>query len=145
MSLRDFLERFRPTGTPGAAATGVPPDRAAERAAELAPALARLTDVQREADRIRTAGEEAAGTIRREAEREAADIVAAARARALAVRRQAAEPVVQDALREADAVRAAGERAADAVRERGRAGLPPLVEEAVAQALRPVARADAGP
>jgi hypothetical protein len=40
MSLRDFLERFRPVGTPGASATGVAADRTAERAAELEPALA---------------------------------------------------------------------------------------------------------
>ncbi|MEW1775486.1 hypothetical protein [Streptomyces sp. NPDC086777] len=136
MSLRDFLERFRPTGTPGAAATGVPPDREAERAAELAPALARLTTVQQEAARIRAAGEEAAGTIRREAGREAAGIVAAAREQAPEARRQAAEPFVRDALRAADAVRAAGDRAADAVRERGRAGLPALVADTVSQALR---------
>ncbi|MER6086376.1 hypothetical protein, partial [Streptomyces sp. NPDC001833] len=136
MSLRDFLERFRPTGTPGAAVTGVPPDREAERAAELAPALARLTAVQQEADRIRAAGEEAAGTIRRAAGREAAGIVAAAREQAPEARRQVAEPFVRDALRAADAVRAAGDRAADAVRERGRAGLPALVADAVSQALR---------
>ncbi|MGW7543185.1 hypothetical protein ACWGKQ_19050 [Streptomyces sp. NPDC054770] len=149
MSLRDFLERFRPTGTPGAAVTGVPPDREAERAAELAPALARLTAVQQEAARIRAAGEEAAGTIRREAGREAAGIVAAAREQAPEARRRAAEPVVRDALRESAAVRAAGDRAADAVRERGRAGLPPLVseavEDAVAQVLRPAAGTGAAP
>ncbi|MGW1622498.1 hypothetical protein [Streptomyces sp. NPDC002172] len=145
MSLRDFLERFRPTGTPGAAVTGVPPDRGAERAAELAPALARLTAAQQEAARIRAAGEEAAETIRREAGREAAGIVAAAREQAPGVRRQAAEPFVRDALREADAVRAAGDRAADAVRERGRAGLPALVEGAVAQALRSATASGATP
>ncbi|MFJ9712737.1 hypothetical protein [Streptomyces sp. NPDC101234] len=145
MSLRDFLERFRPTGTPGAAVTGVPPDRTAERTAELAPALARLTAVQQEAARIRAAGQETAETIRRNAGREAEGIVAAAREQAPEVRRQAAEPVVRDALREADAVRAAGDRAADAVRERGRAGLPSLVDDTVAQALRPAAGTDAAP
>ncbi|MEV7391856.1 MULTISPECIES: hypothetical protein [unclassified Streptomyces] len=139
MSLRDFLERFRPAGTPGAAVTGVPPDRAAERAAELAPALTRLTAVQEEAARIRAAGQEAAETIRRDAGREAEGIVAAAREQAPEVRQQTAEPVVRDALREADAVRAAGDRAADAVRESGRAGLPSLVDDAVARTLRPTA------
>ncbi|MFD1659217.1 hypothetical protein ACFSL4_13640, partial [Streptomyces caeni] len=79
MSLRDLLARFRPTGTPGAAATGVPADRTAERAAELEPSLARLTEVQREAARIRAAAEREAGTIRRDAARQAAEIVAAAR------------------------------------------------------------------
>ncbi|MEU2772272.1 hypothetical protein ABZ646_04930 [Streptomyces sp. NPDC007162] len=139
MSLRDFLERFRPTGTPGAAVTGVPPDRAAERAAELAPALDRLTAVQQEAARIRAAGQEAAETIRRDAGQEAEGIVAAAREQAPQVRSQAAEPVVRDALRETEAVRLAGDQAADVVRERARAGLPSLVDDAVAQALRPAA------
>ncbi|MFJ9566156.1 hypothetical protein ACIRQQ_39760 [Streptomyces fuscichromogenes] len=137
MRLRDFLERFRPTGTPGAAATGVPPDRAAERAAELAPALARLTAVQQEAARIRAAGDADARAIRREAELEAADVVAAAREQAPGIRRQAAQSFVQDALREAEAVRAAADRTADAVRRRGRARLPALVDAAVAEATRP--------
>ncbi|MFD8723009.1 hypothetical protein ACFV2H_34835 [Streptomyces sp. NPDC059629] len=145
MSLRDFLERFRPTGTPGAAVTGVPPDRAAERAAELAPALARLTAVQQEAARIRAAGREAAETIRRDAGREAEGIVVAAREQAPEVRRQAAEPAVRDALRKAEAVRAASDGTADAVRERGRAGLPSLVDDAVAQALRCATETGAAP
>ncbi|MFJ3306696.1 hypothetical protein ACIPSA_26945 [Streptomyces sp. NPDC086549] len=51
MSLRDFLERFQPTGTPGAAATGVPADRAAERAAESGPPLAQVTEAQQETSR----------------------------------------------------------------------------------------------
>ncbi|MGQ4420037.1 hypothetical protein ACN6LA_007802, partial [Streptomyces sp. SAS_269] len=113
MSLRDFLERFRPTGTPGAAAVGVPADRAAERAAELEPALARLTDVQQEAARIRVAADEAAEALRRDAAREAERVVADARERAPEVRRRAAAPVLEDARREADDVRAAGDRAAE--------------------------------
>ncbi|GAA1331576.1 hypothetical protein GCM10009647_071660 [Streptomyces sanglieri] len=58
MSLRDFLERFRPAGTPGASAAGVPVDRTAERASELEPTLAQLMDVQREAARIRASADE---------------------------------------------------------------------------------------
>ncbi|MYR20416.1 hypothetical protein GTW63_19095, partial [Streptomyces sp. SID6137] len=81
MSLRDFLERFRPTGTPGASAAGVPADRTAERAAELEPALARLTDAQREAERIRAAARQSAEALRRDAAREAEQVVAAARER----------------------------------------------------------------
>ena len=42
---RDFLEWFRPSGTPGAAARpGVPADRLAERSAELESLLALLAD-----------------------------------------------------------------------------------------------------
>ncbi|MFJ9865694.1 hypothetical protein [Streptomyces sp. NPDC101165] len=145
MSLRDFLERFRPTGTPGAAATGVPADRAAERAAELEPALGRLAAVQQEAARIRAAADEAAETIRQDASREAASIVAAAREQAPEVRRKAAVPGLQDALREADAVRAAGNRDAEAVRERAQECMPDLVERAVADALRLATGAGAAP
>ncbi len=49
---RDFLERFRPAGAPGAG-TGVPVDRDADAVAELMPVLALLDDVQAEAERIR--------------------------------------------------------------------------------------------
>ncbi|MCX4404557.1 hypothetical protein ACFV8Z_17230 [Streptomyces sp. NPDC059837] len=136
MSLRDFLERFRPAGTPGASATGVPADRTAERAAELVPALAQLTDVQHEAARIRASADEAATAVRQDAAREAAELVAAARERAPEIRRQAAEPVLREARREADALRAAGYLAASAIRERGRERMPDLVVRAVADALR---------
>ncbi|MFF8475645.1 hypothetical protein [Streptomyces sp. NPDC015414] len=136
MSLRDFLERFRPTGTPGAAAVGVPADRAAERAAELEPALARLTDVQREAARIRAAADEAAEVLRRDTALRAERVVADARERAPEVRRLAAAPVLEDGRREAGAVRAAGDRTAEAVRARARERMPELVDRTVTDALR---------
>ncbi|EST36641.1 hypothetical protein [Streptomyces roseochromogenus] len=136
MSLRDFLERFRPAGTPGASVTGVPADRTAERAAELESALAQLTDVQREAARIRAAADEAAEAVRQDAAQEAARIVAAAQERAPGVRRQAAEPFLREARREADALRAAGDRSAAAVRERAGRRMPDLVDRTVADALR---------
>ncbi|MGH3462272.1 MAG: hypothetical protein ACRDP9_12430, partial [Kribbellaceae bacterium] len=51
---RDFLERFRPAGTPGAAAiAGVPADRVAELSAELAQVFDALADTEEEAARIR--------------------------------------------------------------------------------------------
>ncbi|MEU5591820.1 hypothetical protein [Streptomyces sp. NPDC020298] len=136
MSLRDFLERFRPAGTPGASATGVPADRTAERAAELEPALAQLSDVQMEAARIRAAADETAVALQGDAEREAARLVAAAREQAPEMRRQAAEPVLQEARRETDTLRAAGDRAASAIRERAGERMPVLVDLAVADALR---------
>jgi hypothetical protein len=50
----EFLRRFRPAGTPGAAArAGVPVDRAAEAAGELAPVLALLADVESATAEIR--------------------------------------------------------------------------------------------
>lgn len=135
MSLRDFLARFRPTGTPGAAVTGVPADRAAERATELEPSLAQLTQVQQEVARIRAAAEREADTIRQDAARQAAEILAAARTGAPRVRQQAAAPARRAALREAEALRAAGEHAASLVRERARERMPDLVDRVVADAL----------
>ena len=45
--LRDFLSRFRPAGTPGAAARpGVPVDRVAEREAELQAQRAEIKEMQ---------------------------------------------------------------------------------------------------
>ncbi|CAL2057002.1 protein of unknown function [Streptomyces murinus] len=136
MSLRDFLERFRPTGTPGASAAGVPADRTAERAAELEPALARLTDAQQEAERIRAAARRTAEALRRDAAREAEQIVAAARERAPAVRagrpnRSAGGP--------AGGGRAAGRRGARRLGDprAGRGAHAFLVDLAVADALRP--------
>ncbi|MFF4964383.1 hypothetical protein [Streptomyces sp. NPDC001037] len=145
MSLRDFLERFRPAGTPGASATGVPADRAAERAAELQPALDRLTDVQREAIRIRAAAERRAQALRQEASEEAERLLADARERAPEVRRQAAEPLLREARREADALRAAGDRRASAIRERARECMPRLVDLAVADAMRAASGTAADP
>ncbi|MEV6294935.1 hypothetical protein AB0M41_31910 [Streptomyces sp. NPDC051896] len=136
MSLRDFLERFRPAGTPGASATGVPADRMAERAAELEPALARLTDVQQQVARIRAAAEETAEALRRNAEQEAEHLLANAWEQAPEVRRQAAEPLLREARQEADALRAAADRTASAIRERARERMPHLVDLAVADAMR---------
>ncbi|MFJ8849700.1 hypothetical protein [Streptomyces sp. NPDC102437] len=144
MSLRDFLERFRPAGTPGPSATGVPADRTAERVAELEPTLTQLMDVQREAARIRASADEAAEAVRRDAAREAAELVAAARAQAPEIRRQAAEPVRRDARRETDALRAAGDRAAATVRRRARQRIPDLVDHAVADALHLACGPDEG-
>ncbi|MGW2209721.1 hypothetical protein [Streptomyces sp. NPDC001781] len=137
MTLRDFLERFRPAGTPGASATGVPADRSAERAAELEPALARLTDVQQQVARIRDGAEEAARALRLNAVREAEQIEADAREQAPVIRRQAAEPLLRAAGQEAAAVRAAGDRTASAIRERAGERMPHLVDLAVADAMRP--------
>ncbi|MEU1460551.1 hypothetical protein ABZ467_07635 [Streptomyces sp. NPDC005727] len=71
--------------------------------------------------------------------------MADARKRAPEVRRRAAAPVIEDARREAEAVRAAGERAAQAVRERARARMPELVDRTVADAPRPATGAGGTP
>ncbi len=86
----DFVDRFRPAGTPGAAARpGVPVDRSGEAAAELTPLLVLLDDTQDEVERIRSAAADRADEIRRAAHRQAEQIVAQARADAESVRAQA--------------------------------------------------------
>jgi len=97
---RNALDRFRPAGTPGAAGRpGIPADRSADAAAELAEVLALLDDAQEEAARTRQAAADRAQKIRRAAQRQAAELVAKARDNAETVRAQAQA----DALREAGA------------------------------------------
>jgi hypothetical protein len=63
---RDFLERFRPSGTPGAAVRrSVPADRLAERSAELELLLALLAEMETEVAQIRAAAQQGADLRRR--------------------------------------------------------------------------------
>ena len=87
----EFLRRFRPAGTPGAAArAGVPVDRAAEAAGELAPILALLAEVESATAEIRERARLDAVELRDQARARAAGLVAEARARAEAERADAA-------------------------------------------------------
>ena len=87
---RDYLERFRPAGTPGAAARpGVPVDRVADATAELTGLLMLLDDVQDEAARIRGSAGDRADELRRTAHRQAAHIVELAHRDADSVRARA--------------------------------------------------------
>ncbi|HEY3259730.1 MAG TPA: hypothetical protein VGJ95_05585 [Pseudonocardiaceae bacterium] len=77
---RDFLERLRPVGAPGAAGpAGVPADRSAEIAAELEPVFAALADVEVELRRERDTGEAEAARRRRRAAERSVEILAEAR------------------------------------------------------------------
>ncbi len=97
---RNFLDRFRPAGTPGAAGRpGIPADRSADAAAELTAVLALLDDAQEEAARTRQVAVDRGQEIRRAAHRQAAELVAKARDDAETVRAQSEA----DALREAGA------------------------------------------
>lgn len=90
-SARDFLERLRPSGTPGApSASGVPADRAAERSAELESVFSRLAGVQVEAEQLRSRGQEEAQCRRDAAAERARAIVSEARRRVEAERAAAA-------------------------------------------------------
>jgi hypothetical protein len=134
--LSDFLTRFRPVGTPGAAALrGVPVDRVTEREAELRPVLALLAETQREGARIRRAAADEAEQRRFRARRQAETIVAEARGRAAAERAAAAAratTLVADERRQAEA--AAAERSAR-LRAAAAQRMPELVDKALAPVL----------
>lgn len=115
-SVRDFMERLRPSGTPGAATvSAVPADRVGERSAEIEPVLARLAAVQAEAFAIRHAAEAEAQRRKDAAAESARAIVEAAHREAEAERQTAAaaarsrteiqaHDLMADAVREASAV-----------------------------------------
>lgn len=133
---RDLLLRFRFAGAPGAAAGGgVPADRKAEAAAELTPVLALLDPVQEEVRRIRTDARARAQRVRRDAEADAEERVATARATAAQVRAQAATEVVRAAAAEQDATAAATDGAAERVREHAAAQMPAYVDRVVAAVI----------
>ena len=120
---RDLLERFRPIGTPGAAApAGVPADRTADRFRELQPVVDRLVDVDAECVRIRDAATAEAERRRQQAVAEAAAIVAASRIAAPANRTATATRVRQEgaALAVADVEQAEHEAAATTARAQQR-------------------------
>jgi vacuolar-type H+-ATPase subunit H len=130
--LRDFLARFRPAGSPGAAArAGVPADRSGELESEVAPVLALLADTEAERDRL-------ISQARREAEqivsgaRSAADTIAAdAAQRAETVREQAARHVLtaarEQASRTVEEARKQAAQTGELVRQR----MPALVSRIV--------------
>ncbi|HEX6919181.1 MAG TPA: hypothetical protein VF314_03025 [Actinomycetes bacterium] len=126
---REFLERFRPVGTPGAAAAGegVPADRRAELAAELEPVLALLADTQREAARLR---DEADAYARRQAsEAASAATIRLARARRTAEEERVAAAAALARAADAEAVRtrAAAEQQARSVLSAAARRLPELL------------------
>ena len=130
---RDLLNRFRPSGTPGAAgAAGVPVDREAGAAAELAPIFAALAPTERECDEQLARAREDARRIRLESEQEAGRLVVEARGRQ-AEERAAVVSLLRE--RRAEAVAAtsgAAEREAAAVRERAEARMAGCVDDVVA-------------
>ena len=87
---RDFLARFRPVGTPGAAAAaGVPADRVAEAGAELEPLFVMLADTETEIDRVRASADQHIAEGHRLAAERAAEVLAQARLSADAERADA--------------------------------------------------------
>ncbi|MGF7120592.1 hypothetical protein [Rhodococcus sp. AG1013] len=129
---RDLLRRFRPAGTPGAAAsTGVPADRVSELSAELAPILALVADDDAQADRVRAEAEQKAQRTTELAAQRARDRLTDARLRAEAERSAAAAQVGRGSAQQAERIVADARREADVVRERGRERIPDLVRRVV--------------
>lgn len=131
-SLRDFLQRFRPAGTPGAAARpGVPADRQAELAVELEPVFALLAETQDQAERLRLAGSRQAAEGLRQAADQAEVIMSNATGQASAVRAEAAARAQALADPQWQQLAAAADRRADQIRAVTRARLPGYVELSV--------------
>lgn len=149
MTVRDFLQRFRPAGAPGAATrAGVPADRVAELTAELAPVFALLAEVEAEAAGIRQEAVALAEARRAEAARTADRLVAEARLQAQAARAAAFTAARAHASVAAAATVAGAEEEADRVHQRAAARLPRLVPLAVDRLLADLAttrREGAGP
>jgi hypothetical protein len=99
----DFLARFRPVGSPGAASrVGVAVDRAGELSGELEPVLTMLAAAQAECERITAQAARDARQIMDEACEHAAAVAAEAGARADAARVAAAGEAVAAARAQAD-------------------------------------------
>jgi vacuolar-type H+-ATPase subunit H len=126
--LRDVLDRFRPAAAPGAAAAGgVPADRGAEQAAELAPVFELLRADEQRARSIRDHAAERAEQVRAAARERAAAIVEQARYDTEAVRaRIVAQARVTAESEQAMAAQNA-ERDAESLRQRAEALMPGCV------------------
>jgi len=130
--LRDFLTRFRPAGSPGAAArAGVPADRSGELESELATVLALLADTEAERERLITQARRDAEQVVAAAEASAATIADDAAQRARTLREQAARQVMTAAREQAArTAQDAGQQAAQ-TRELARQRIPGLVSRVV--------------
>lgn len=142
--VRDILYRFRPAGSPGAAGTaGVPVDRGADLAAELAPLFAQLADTETACDALveRARTDDAARHARVIASAQA--LVEGARDEAVVERAAAAAATRSAGEAELGAIRTRARSEAEEVRRRTAARLPDHVARVVAFA-RTVADPPAG-
>ena len=143
--LRDFLDRFRPAGAPGAAArAAVPVDRSGALVAELVPVLALLDGVDAECRRIVAQAHREAERITGAAREEAADQLGDADRRARAAREQTVQEVLSAARAEAADTVASARREALRARELAGQRLPMLVSRAAAL-VRRLGTGDLGP
>ena len=131
-ALLDFLTRFRPAGSPGAAErAGGPGDRPSELESEVAPVLALLADTEAERERLITQARRDAEQVVAGAQSAAAVIAADAAQRAEAVREQAARQVMTAAREQAARTVSDARRQAAQTRELTRQRMPVLVNRVV--------------
>ncbi|HEU4947152.1 MAG TPA: hypothetical protein VFT31_08370 [Kribbella sp.] len=124
----DRLRRFRPVGAPGGAgAVGVPVDARSGPPAELKPVFEALDPVIVECDRIRRQAERDAADLTAGADREAAGLVADARSRVAAERADAAAAIRLRGDAAAERVRTAADAEVERLIEHGRQQLDMLV------------------
>lgn len=139
---RDFLDRFRPAGAPGAASrAGVPGNRAAELSAELEPALTLLADAHAECGRMIATARRDAERIADDARQQAAALAAEAHDRA----RTAREAAMEQALAAARAEASAAVSAAQARAGRRRAAFATSQADHLAAVAVELVRAVPGP
>ena len=134
-SLSDFLERFRTVLAPPGSATGrvMPPTDVASRLrAELAPLLATIDEVEREATAVVEAGEAQAETLVIDAERRTAALVATAKDRAPEIRSLASATRIREIDAEIDATQATARDNADRIVAGSDAALAALVARVLA-------------
>lgn len=130
---RNLLERFRPVGTPGAAApAGVPADRTAEAATEVAPVLAALRPTLDECATIRTAAEEMARQRVADAEEQAQRLLAQFQLEAPEERAVSAAAVRQSGQAAVEQLLADATEETRRLRERAASRLPAVVDHVVA-------------
>jgi vacuolar-type H+-ATPase subunit H len=130
--LRDFLTRFRPAGSPGAATrAGVPADRSGELEAEIAPVLARLDDTEAERERLIAQARGEAEQIVAAARSAAGAIAADAAQRAKTVRDRAGQEVVAAARKQSARTTQVATQQAAQIRELARQRTPALVSQVV--------------
>ena len=129
--LRDYLDRFRPAGAPGAGGTGVPADHTRELEAELTGVLSLLDDVHGECADMAAQACRDAERIVATARGEAAALTDSADRRARAARDEAAREVLAAARAEAAGIVARADQQASRVRDRARRRIPALASRAV--------------
>lgn len=130
--VRDFLDRFRPAGAPGAAArAGVPADRSGELAAELTPVLALLADTDAECGRIIAQARQDASRLVAEATARVSAVTTDAERRARAARDATARQVLAEARADADKAADAAAQQAARTRELAAERIPGLVGRVV--------------